>query len=57
MRDSIDAIIGEFYTPLWDTHARSPVEPGGPRFSEMVSGVSSADQIGFRILKALCSTD
>lgn len=29
----------------------------GPRFPEMVSGVSSADEIGFRVLRALCSTD
>ncbi len=27
----------------------------GPRFPEMVGGVSSADEIGFRVLESLCS--
>jgi CubicO group peptidase (beta-lactamase class C family) len=27
----------------------------GPRFQEMVSGISSADEIGFRVLESLCS--
>jgi CubicO group peptidase (beta-lactamase class C family) len=27
----------------------------GPRLPEMISGVSSADEIGFRVLKSLCS--